>query len=202
MLEGPARLVFVGIDAVRHRQSGARLDDEGRKKELEDEVKTWLPAESEVKITKQPNWNDVEANLTVDMTISTPMLTSAGKRVLLPSQVFHTVDKAVFPHAQRINGVYMYFPSREVDQVTLILPPQFAVESLPQKEVVQLEYAMYSNQAKQEADKIELSRDLAMAEFVFPVNKYGEVKGFYDKVKTNDDQQIVLRSAANAVSGN
>lgn len=202
-VSGPIRILFTGIDATMRRQSAAKLDDEGRKKDLEDEVKTWFPADSEIKLVKQPNWNEVEAPLAVDFTISAPLSVSAGKRLLLPSQIFHVNDKPRFPHSERVHGIYLYYPSREVDQVTIALPPGMSVESLPDKQKVQLSYAIYMNQASNVGgDTLLLDRDVAMAEYVFPKEQYPELKGFYDKLKTFDQQQVVLRSSGNAQAGN
>jgi hypothetical protein len=155
-----------------------------------------------VKLTKQPNWGDVEAPLSVDLHISTPMLINAGKRLLLPSQIFHSVEKPLFPHTDRVNGIYMYYPSREVDQVSIVLTPGLTVESVPQKQAVQLEYAMYSTESVAKAETIRLDRDVAMAGYIFPKDQYPEIKGFYDKVKTFDEQQVILRGSVNAASGN
>jgi len=37
-----------------------------------------------------------------------------------------------------------------------------------------------------------------MGGIVFPQEMYGEIKGFFDKVKAGDDQQAILKAGANA----
>jgi hypothetical protein len=65
-----------------------------------------------------------------------------------------------------------------------------------------LPYAIYETQSSGEGNTISIVRDIANNEFIFDKEHYSEVKGFYDKVKAGDEQQIILRSAANAAAGN
>jgi hypothetical protein len=111
-VEGPMKVVYSGFFAAMRRQSAAKTDDEGRKKELEDEVKTWLPHDSEVKLVGTPNWDNLESTLSADFRISASIASNAGKRVLFPANAFHFKQPAMFPHANRVNGVYLYYPFR------------------------------------------------------------------------------------------
>lgn len=199
-IDGSMKVVYSGFFAAMRRQDAAKTDDEGRKKLLEDEVKGWLPADAEVKLIGTPNWNEVEAALSADFQISASIASNAGKRVLLPSQAFHFMQKPMFPHAERVNGVYLYYPSRETDNLSLILPPGLSVESLPQKESVQLPYAIYATEYSGGGRTINILRDFAMNQYVFSREEYPSVKGFYDKVKTGDEQQIIFRSGASATT--
>ncbi len=201
-VDGPINVKYSGFYATMHRQSAANADAEGRKKILEDEVKSWLPADSEVTLVSTPNWSDVETDLSADFRVSATLASNAGKRVLLPANAFHFSQPAMFPHAERVNGVYLYYPSRETDEITLIVPPTLAVDSVPLKDAVKLPYAVYATQYVGNGNNITIVRDLANNEFIFDKAAYAEVKGFYDKVKAGDEQQIILRSAANAASGN
>ena len=202
-IDGPMRVDYMGFIAASHRQAASKTDAEGRKKILEDEIKSWLPAEAEVKLANDPNWNEIEAPLTAQFRISAPVASNAGKRVLYPAHVFHFIQKPMFPHAQRVNGIYFFYPSRETDDIRFTIPPKLTVESLPQKESSQLPYAIYNTDYVGKGDTISILRDVAMNQIIFGQESYPELKGFYDKVKAGDEQQIILRSAANATaSGN
>ena len=50
--EGTLGVAYYGLEAMDRRQQGGKTDDEGRKKLIEDEVKTWLPGNSEVSLTE------------------------------------------------------------------------------------------------------------------------------------------------------
>jgi hypothetical protein len=197
--EGTLGVAYYGLEAMDRRQQGARTDDEGRKQLLEDELKSWLPGDSEVSLTKPPEWDKTEEPLIAAFNIKCPIMINAGKRGLIPLHPFQFSSRPRFSAAQRVNAVYFYFPSREIDEIHLTLPPSVQVESLPANDVQKLEYALYKTEQKPEgANGIFVLRDLVMAGMVFPATIYPEVKGFYDKVKAGDDQQVVLKAATHA----
>ena len=196
-VDGIITIVWEGQDAIVHRQAALNKDAEGRKKDLEDEVRGMLPAGADVKLTIPPAWDATARDFSATFHISTAISANAGKHVLLPMHVFEMNERAMFPSAERVNGVYFYFPSREVDQVTLTVPASLEIENLPQNENVQLQYAMYKTQWSQQQRTITARRDLAMAGFIFPRNQFDELKAFYDKVKAGDEQQAVLKVSSN-----
>jgi hypothetical protein len=197
--EGVLGVEYYGLEAMDRRRLGGNTDDEGRKKLLEDEVKSWLPGDSEVSLTNTPQWEKTDDNLVAQFKIKCPIMISAGKRALIPLHAFQFNSTPRFSAAQRVNAVYFYYPSREIDEIHLTLPPNVEVESLPANEVQKLDYAVYKAEQKPEGTNgIVVTRDLVMAGMVFPATMYPEVKGFYDKVKAGDDQEVVLKAAAHA----
>lgn len=201
-LAGSLKLVYIGQEALLHRESAARTDAEGRKKDLEEEVRTWLPAGAEVKLIEEPDWTATAADFTAVFHVSTAVAANAGKRVLLPAHVFQTNEKPMFPNAQRTHGVYLYYPSREIDQLTITLPADLDVENLPQPEKDKLDYAVYRSEwtpDPKQPKTFTVVRDLANANYIFPPTDYTVLKDFYDKVKSGDEQQAILKVNANVV---
>jgi hypothetical protein len=200
-MEGTITVGFYGLEAMNRRQSGGKTDAEGRKKQMEDEVKTWLPGGAEVTMTKVPKWDVSETPLAAEFKISAPFATSAGKRWLIAPQAFQMNQKPMFAPAVRSNPIYLYYPSREIDEIHITLPANTEIESLPPAKSVQLDYAMYSTGQKMETPTSILStRDIGNAGYLFPASVYKEVKDFYDKVKAGDDQQAILKISAHAVT--
>ena len=56
-------VAYYGLEAMDRRQQGDKTDDEGRKKLMEDEVKSWLPGDSEVSLTGPPAWDKTDEPL-------------------------------------------------------------------------------------------------------------------------------------------
>jgi hypothetical protein len=196
-IDGTVVVAFYGIEAMNWRREGGQTDEEGRKKLLEDELKHWLPGNSEITLTKIPLWEDAEQPLTAEFKISSPAAISAGRRWLIAPHIFEVNNKVAFPSTQRTNSIYFDYPSREIDEVHLVLPPNTEVESLPPNDLVKLDYAVYQTLQKQEAPNTIFSRrDIVIGGLLFPVTEYKAIKDFYDKVKAGDDQQIVLKAAA------
>ncbi len=196
--QGPLGVGFFGIEGMIRRQSAGKTDAEGRKKALEDEVKHWLPAGSEVTLTNTPAWDDGEAPLVAQFTIKAPVAVTAGKKWLFAPHVFQSNDKPMFSAAQRMNAIYLYYPWREIDDIKITLPSSFEVDSLPAKRSIETDYAIYHADDKQDKNVVISSRDLAVGSIAFAAKEYSDVKGFYDKVKTGDDAQVIVKGAARA----
>ena len=197
--EGTVTVGFLGLEALSRRRAAGLTDAEGRKKALEDEVKAWLPAGSEVSLAKIPRWDDTESSVAAEFKVSGPLATSAGKRWSIQPHLFEVNDRAKFPSAQRVNPIYLYYSYREIDEVHITLPSGMEVESMPANDMVKLDYAFYQTTQKMEAPNTIFSRrDLVMNGMAFPVAEYKDVKGFYDKVKTGDDQPLLLKGSPHA----
>jgi Domain of Unknown Function with PDB structure (DUF3857)/Transglutaminase-like superfamily len=194
MAVGTVSLMFKGTPAMHLRQQGGRTDSEGRKKLLEDEVGRILPGNSEISLTNSPDWDNPEAPLIAQFHVSCPFAVAAGKRLMLQQQFFQVNEKSRFPATDRKNAIYFHFPWQEADEVHITIPAGMQVESLAPDDTVKLPYALYKVQHKQEApDKIFSRRDLIMAEGLFMPTQYKDVKGFFDKVKVDDDQPALVR---------
>ncbi len=196
--DGAMAAAFFGQEALLRRLEGLQTDDVGRTKILEDEIRSWLPAEAQITMTKEPDWTASETPLVAEFKVTSPMLMSAGKRVLLPANIFEYSRPAMFTHNDRMHPVYFEYPSAVVDDVKVTLPTGLQVESLPSNESVKLDYAIYKADRSQEKNVITSTRNLTIGTFAVGANDYKTIKGFYDKVKEYDDQQVLLKRVANA----
>jgi hypothetical protein len=197
--EGTIKIGFYGLEAMERRQEGGKTDAEGRKKLLEDEVKRWLPADSEVTLTNMPDWDVTEGHLATEFKISCPLAVGAGKRWIVPVHLFQINEKPRFSSSERVNPIYFDYLSRELDEIHVTMPTELEVESLPPNDNVRLDYALYTTVQKQDAgNTVVARRDLAMAGMAFPKTEYQGLKGFFDKVKAGDDQPVVAKAAAHA----
>jgi len=198
-IEGTLKAGFYGLEAMQRRQRANATDTEGRKKMLEDEVRSWLPGNSDVELIGTPNWDETEPHLATEFKISSPLAIGAGRRWLVPIHIFQVNEKPVFSASNRVNPIYFWYLTREVDEVHITLPSSFEIESLPSDDNVKLGYALYATtQKKESANTMMARRDLVMGGLAFPPNVYKELKDFYDKVKAGDDQQMILKGSAHA----
>jgi len=130
------------------------------------------------------------------------LATSAGKRWIIPVHLFEVNEKPMFAAAQRTYPVYFSFPWTTIDEVHITLPPETAIESLPPNDKLTLDYALYKTEQKEEKPgTIYSRRDLIMGGIAFPAARYSELKGFFDKVKIEDDQQVIIKAVSHAQGG-
>ena len=197
--EGTVTVGWLGLEALSRRRTAGLTDAEGRKKDLEDEIKDWLPGGSEIVMTKVPKWDDTESGFAAEFKVSGPLATSAGKRSMVPVHFFQVNEKPKFPSTQRVNTVYMAYPYREIDEVHITLPPGTDPPDLPHDELVKLDFALYKTTQKMESPSVIFSRrDMAINGVMFPVAVYKDVKDFYDKIKAGDDQPALLKVPTHA----
>lgn len=194
MLTGTVNLMFKGTAAMIRRQEAGKTDAEGRKKMLEDELKEILPGNAEVTLTNPPDWENTETPLIAGFQITCPLAIVAGKRLMVAQHLFQVNERPRFSAAERHNAIYFYFPWQEADEVHMKIPAGMEIESLAPNDEVKLGYAFYHAQQRREApDKIYSRRDFIMAAGLFSPEQYHEVKGFFDKVKADDDQPALVR---------
>ncbi len=80
----------------------------------------------------------------------------------------------------------------------ITVPASMSVETLPQSEEVKLNYALCGTQRSQKGQQILSQRDFVLADMAIPVSEYKQLKAFYDKIKSVDEEQAILRGNASA----
>ena len=200
-LEGKLTMTLTGLEAMLRRVEERHADAAERKKDLEDHVKSAVPAAIEVELTNQPNWNDPEVPLVAEFDLKIPGWTSAvGRRVLVPVGFFSGTEKHLFDHAQRVYPIYMEFPFQKIDNVTIEIPPGWQVSSLPPVFKRDGHIITLSMTAENDKGKIRLTRTLDAEFLMLQTQYYAALRNFFQQVRTGDEQQIVLQSGTATAS--
>jgi len=196
-LKGNVVLEFKGAEALEHRLDAIDRDEAGRKKDLEDELKQWLPTGSVVKMDVAQGWENGDAPLAARFDVEVPNYASlAGKRLLIPAFLFQSKENQAFAHSTRKYPIYFPYPFTDNDTVILQVPSGLTAESIPQKEDAQLPFARYQNVSNFDGAKFISQRQLAFNAIYLPVEKYSELKTFFGKVQAGDEQQAVLHGGS------
>jgi uncharacterized protein DUF3857/transglutaminase superfamily protein len=203
-LEGAIVVRFEGDEALEHRLDELDSDEAARKKDLEDEVRTWLSAGADIKLAKVEGWDSVDLPLTVTFNVTIPSYASAaGKRLLVPAYLFQAKQFEAFRHADRKFPVYFPYAFGEQDRVNIKLPAGYMLESVPQQQSARLPYAGYDNLVQFDGKQIVTQRNLVLNGIFVPLNLYPEVKDFFGKVQAGDELQAVLKGGTtNAQNSN
>lgn len=203
-LKGDVVLEFEGTEALEHRLDAIDSDEAGRKKDLEDELKQWLPSGAVVKMALAQGWETTEGPLMARFNVEVPSYaTLAGKRLLIPAFLFQSKENRAFTHAQRKYPLYFPYPFTESDAVTIKVPSGFTPESIPAAEDAKLGYARYQNVSQFDGIQLVSQRQLAFNGIYFDLDKYSELKSFFGKVQAGDEQQAVLHGGnVSAQKGN
>lgn len=202
-LSGKIQVSYNGLEALTHRLSAFETDDTGRRKELEDEIKGWLPSGATLKLGEVTGWEGFDQPLRAEVEIEIPgFAASAGKRSLLVLGVFQSQDTHPFRFASRVHPVYLRNPYREMDDLTIQLPSTLRVESVPQQRRNVQGFGSYQIVRGMDGNVLRLQRLLTLDGYFFPVQHYGTLRNFFSEVKAGDEEQVVLQNVDAAQRNN
>jgi hypothetical protein len=194
--KGKIGIAWAGQEALVHRLNSLKTDVAGRKKDLEDEVKALLPQGAIVQLDASNGWDDGEAQLTANFTVEVPGYAStAGKRLLLPKDLFQTKSRTPFTHGDRKNPVYFSYPFYSSDETTITFPQNFHLESAADSQPTQTDFAFYRVKHVSTSNSVTVDRDFAMGGIGFQTKEYPELRKFYSVVTSGDSEPLVLTAA-------
>lgn len=193
-LQGTVLVDYIGQEALKRRLESVAKDDAGRRKQLEDEAKSWLPPGSTVEVANIKNMENSDDKLSVELHVKAQNLgTSTGRRLLLPAGVFQANEKNPFQAEKRVHPIYFDYPYQEIDDVVVHLPKDYPVESLPRSFTVGQGPLTYEIGLEVRSDGLHMRRRLMVDAFTFGVGAYPEVRQFFREVKAGDEEQVVLK---------
>ena len=200
-LTGTLKITYTGLEASRRRMLERNHDETERKKNFEDSVKSAIPSGSEVEMTGNPAWKDSETPLVIDFNVKVPgWLASAGRRALLATGIFNASEKHLFEHANRVWPVYFTYPFSTLDQISIELPEGWKVESLPKDMTRDAKAVIYKRTAENQNGVLKIVRELDSEVVIVAKENYPILRGFYQLVKTQDEQQVVLQPVGSAAA--
>ncbi len=192
-LEGKLTVTYTGMEGARVRVEERNSDEAERKKFLEDAVKGFIPAASEVKLTKPPEWKNSALPFTAEFDIKVPGWASgAGHHFLVPVGLFGGNQKHLFDHAYRIYPIYFQYPFQESDEINIQLPTGWQIASLPAGWNDTGKVVTYTLAAQNQNGKLHLARTLSVNTIFLEQKYYGALRNYFQQIKTTDDEQVVL----------
>lgn len=118
---------------------------------------------------------------------------------MLPFTPFIAPEPRSFQTATRVNDIYFHFPYQQRDDVSISLPPNYRIETLPQNLPNLASGAIqYTITPVKQASSLEVKRTFDVQGVMFPASAYSAIRQVFGLVKTGDDEQAVLQSAASA----
>ncbi|MGH9738169.1 MAG: DUF3857 domain-containing protein [Candidatus Acidiferrales bacterium] len=194
-ISGTIQIDFTGLQGAMEREAGRKEDQTGRTKNLQNEIKGWLPVGTDFEITKVANWDDIEQPLHVEGTLKVPSYASRASRdMLLPLDLFQAAQAGDFVEQTRHNAVYFSYPYEEIDDVTVQAPAGFKIDALPKQQKIDLGKAFYEIVPTEDGNRVEVKRQLAIKGILFAKEAYPTFRAFFGAVRTNDNAQMVLQN--------
>lgn len=200
-LEGKITLTFTGLEAASRRLRGRKEDEEAHKKYLEDLIKDYIPAAMEADLKNHPEWKSSTQPLVAEFEVKIPgWAASAGHNVIFPVGLFGATEKHMFEHASRVNPVYFSYPFIKKDDITVTFPSAWKVSGTPNNVDEDAKAAEYILKLEGKSGTLHLARTIRSDLVMVQRDMYPSLRGFFQVVKTSDDQQIVLQPQPVAAS--
>ena len=193
---GTVSMTFIGDPAISWRQTSASGDAASLDRELRESVEHLLPQGMDVKVATIEKLDDYESPLRVTFNVKGPIGSSTGKRLLFTGDLFETNAKPSFPHEKRESSVYFHYPYMNQDAVRVNFPPVFSVESLPSSLKQQFQtYALYTLASESTPTSVTIRRNYTLGEILYMPKEYTDLRAFYNKFETKDQESVVLTVA-------
>ncbi len=193
-LEGTLTVTYTGLEAMYHRLAEQHADEVARKKYLEKRVTSQVGAAAEAELINKPDWTSSEAPLVAEFKLKIPNWTSnAGRRVMIPAAIFTAGEKGLFEHADRVHPIYFAYPYEKADDVTIELPPGWAVGSVPPEQNEDGHVIVYDLKVEKNAETLRLTRKLTNNILLLQKQAYPDLRSFFQAVRDHDGLQIVLQ---------
>jgi hypothetical protein len=194
-LHGKLIVSFSGQGAYGRRDSAENEDDATRNKKLTDEVTSWLPAGATLTLTNSPDWAGSEAPLRFEFDVKTHYVgTSTGRRVIMSETLLTDAWIPNFEHPARTYPVYFANPWELKDEVTLTLPLQMKMEDSAAPVDLTTPFGIYHLSCEKQPAALHFVRQISESGIYYDVQYYTDIRSFFEKVRSDDTQQVVLET--------
>ena len=191
---GSGRILMSGPAALLWRHRAIENDEDELKKQFNEHLKHEVPEGVTAEFDHFLGLDDYHAQLMAVIKISGNMGNSTGKRVFIPSEFYAARGSHPFVDEKtRITPIDMEYADDVHDEVTYHLPEGLSVESAPpDTSIPWAGHAVFHVSSKVGKDQVEVARTFARAFAILPAKEYNDLRDFYQKVATADQQQLVL----------
>jgi hypothetical protein len=202
---GSVRFVLSGEEALHWRQRMLETDADEVKKEFNESIRSDIPDGMQADFDHFLGLEDYNINLVAVVKVSGNMGSATGKHFFLPALFFESRSKHPFvAEDKREIPIDVHYPVLMQDEETYHLPDGYNVESLPP--ATSLDWpnrALLRIKTASDGKTVTITRAFAYNYTVLDPKEYTDLHGFYQKVATADQQQLVLtRGSASAAKGN
>lgn len=195
-LEGSVTIMYEGQEALTRRLKAIDQDEAERRKDLEESMQKSLPQGAVVNLVSTDAWTNSDAPLKAEFHVQVPgYANKAGQRLVLPLAAFHTNGVNPFVSTRRTHPINFDYPAEIYEDVTFALPAGIEIESLPNNQKIEADIAHYDLSLEKTTNSLRVKRQFKFTAYFLPVERYPALRLLYANVRTNDEQQAILKTA-------
>jgi hypothetical protein len=197
-VSGNLQIVMTGQEALLWRQRALQVDASELKSQFDRGLNSMVPEGVEAHVDHFLGLDAPDRILMAVVQVKGALGTATAKRLILPGFFFESRGSEPFvSQEKRVEPVDIQYAREITDQLTYDLPAGITMEGAPQDAKVSWEgHAVYIAKTKSEPGQITIARVLADAFTQVKPEEYQDLRGFYQKVATADQGQVVLAVGA------
>jgi hypothetical protein len=201
---GTLHFTMNGQEALRWRQEALRNDLDEVKKSFDRWIAPIVPEGVEAHVDSFIALDDPNQKLVANIKVEGTLGAATSKRLLLPGLFFESRGSHPFIHQEtRKEPVDMLYGASITDQVVYHLPSTLNVEAAPQDSKTSWEaHAALTIKSRNDPGQITVARQLVRGFTIAKPEEYNDLRGFYQKVASADQQQLILTTTPGPAKGN
>lgn len=193
---GTIAISYAGYPALHWRQRSLEGDADSLERQMHDSVERIVPQGLEVKVVSIEKLEDYEQPLVMHLEVNGTLGSSTGKRLILAGDLFEANAKPAFPNPKRDIPVAFEYARFNQDAVRIKFPADLKVESLPASDKTTFKScAVYTVKTESTPTSFTYRRDFALGEILFMTDEYADLRSFYSKIESKDQESVVLTTA-------
>jgi Domain of Unknown Function with PDB structure (DUF3857)/Transglutaminase-like superfamily len=196
-ISGTVKVLINGPEALRWRQLNLTADPGEVQRQISESLHRMLPQGINAEFASIQGLDTSAGFVTASFRVSGTAGTVTGKRLLLPGFFFSAGPHTEFVSTEkRESAIDVHYANQVIDDVVYHLGAGYSVESAPQPtQLPWPEHAVLVVKTQQGPGTIDVKHIYARAFVVLDPKEYPALHDYYQKLATNDQQQLVLTSA-------
>jgi hypothetical protein len=196
-MTGSFTIVMSGQRALYWRQLALENDPSEVKSQYDKELEAMVPDGVDAHVDQFMGLDHADGSLIAMVKASGTLGAATAKRLLVPGFFFETRGREPFVNeAERLEPVDMHFAERVNENVTYHIPDGYTVEGAPQDaKVAWPGHAILATKCVPGTGQVQVAYSIVRGFALAQADEYQDLRGFYQKVATTDQEQLVLSSA-------
>jgi hypothetical protein len=148
---------------------------------------------ADISVVRQPDWRAVDGVLEIEYRVRIQQwAVTSGDRLMVGVGLFGNEQIGKFIATTREHPIYFRFPFTVEDELHISLPAGYKLQNSPARQVSSDTALKYSTSVESGQGVVSIHRSLTHNLLMARQNQYPRVKGFYELVRSGDQEQVVL----------
>jgi hypothetical protein len=192
-LEGTVVVTHTGHEATKRAMKLFLADEKTRLTALEQDLRRSLATPADITVVRQPDWQANNGVLEIEYRVKVrDWALASGERLMVGIGLFGGEQIGKFIPSRREQPIYFEHPFTTEDEVEVILPAGFKLQSAPARQVSPDAALKYVTTVTPTEGGVSIHRSLTHNLLLALQSQYPRVKDFYEVVRSGDQAQVVV----------